>query len=89
MTFQSMRFRYTKHQVARGALPDAQDRQKICLIKNTSRLMPTYQVRLLTYFASESKRKLIIYVPQHCKLHPTLERFLVEFERTVYIERTK
>jgi hypothetical protein len=37
-----MQFKYTKHQVARGALPDAQFGDKIYLVKKVSRLRATY-----------------------------------------------
>jgi len=84
-----MRFTYTKHQVARGALPDSQDRQRICLVKNVTMMRATYQVRLLMFLASEAGKKLVIFVPQHCKLHPSLNRLIAEFSKTIYIERTK
>ncbi len=84
-----MNYRYTKHQVARGAFPDAQKGNEIYLFKYVSTLRATYQVRLLTYLASETGKKLIIEVPPHFKPHPTLSRLLKEFPKAVRIEKTK
>lgn len=83
-----MNYRQTKHQVARGAFPDAQTHDKIYLFKNVSTLRATYQVRLLTYLASEAGRKLVINVPAHFKAHPSLSRLAQEFSKTIRIEKT-
>ena len=82
-----MNYRQTKHQVARGAFPDAQKGNEIYLFKNVSTLRATYQVRLLTYLASEAGKKLIIDVPQHFKLHPSLSQFIKEFPKVIRIEK--
>jgi hypothetical protein len=83
-----MNYRQTKHQVARGAFPDAQQQDKIYLFKNVSTLRATYQVRLLAYLASEVGKKLIIDVPQHFRPHSSLSSLMKEFPKTVYIKRT-
>lgn len=82
-----MNYRQTKHQVARGAFPDAQKGNDIYLFKNVSTLRATYQVRLLTYLASEAGRRLIIDVPKHFKPHPSLSQFMKEFPKAVRIEK--
>ncbi len=82
-----MIYRYTKHQVARGAFPDAQKDGTIRLFKNVATLRATYQVCLLTFLASEAGRKLVIDVPQHFKPHPTLSRLMKEFPKTIRIEK--
>ena len=82
-----MNYRQTKHQVARGAFPDAQNQDKIYLFKNVSTLRATYQVRLLTYLAAEAGKKLIIDVPPHCKLHPSLSELTKEFPKAIRIEK--
>jgi hypothetical protein len=82
-----MNYRYTKHQVARGAFPDAQKNDKIYLFKKVSTLRATYQIRLLTYLASEAGKKLIISVPTYFKPHPSLSRFMNEFPKTIRIEK--
>ncbi len=71
-----MDFRYTKHQVARGAArADSESCDKLLLLKNVSQLRLTYQIRLLTFQASESRKTLVIQIPKHCKLHSSLREF--------------
>ena len=41
-----MNYRYTTHQVARGAFPDAQKNDEIYLFKRISTLRATYQIEL-------------------------------------------
>ena len=82
-----MNYRQTKHQVARGAFPDAQNQDKIYLFKNVSTLRATYQVRLLTYLAAEAGKKLIIDVPSNFKPHPSLSQLAKEFSKTIRIEK--
>ncbi len=84
-----MNYRQTKHQVARGAFPDAQKGNEIYLFKHVSTLRATYQVRLLTYLALEAGRKLVINVPSHFKPHATLSQLLKEFPKTIRIEKTQ
>jgi len=80
-----MQFKYTKHQVARGALPDAKSGDKIYLIKNVSRMRATYQVRLLAFMATETRRKLVILVPKSCEIDQTLRELMKLLPKTVQI----
>jgi hypothetical protein len=82
-----MNYRQTKHQVARGAFPDAQQQNKIFLFKNVSSLRATYQIRLLTYLASEAGNKLIIDVPHHFVPHSSLSSLMREFPKTIQIKK--
>jgi hypothetical protein len=83
----SLQYRYTKHQVARGTKADAERHDAYFLFKNVSSLRLTYQIRLLTYRALETKRKLIIRIPANCRIHTTLRDFQKEHSRYVRIER--
>lgn len=82
-----MNYRRTKHQVARGAFPDAQHNDKIYLFKNVSMLRATYQIRLLVYLASEAGKELTIDVPPHFTPHSSLSRLMEEFPKTIRIEK--
>ncbi len=84
-----MDFRYTKNQVARGTRPDSETYDKFYLIKIVSEMRATYQVRLLTYFALQRKKQLIIEVPKHCKIHKSLREFQREFSNLIKIKRIK
>jgi len=83
-----MNYRQTKHQVARGAFPDAQGDNRIYLFKNVQTLRATYQVRLLAYMAAEAGKKLIINVPAHFRPHPSLSKLVKEFAGIIRIEKT-
>jgi hypothetical protein len=65
-----MRPRYTRHQVARGARPDAETYGKLHLIKSASTLRATYQVRLLLYRAMQTGGRLVVHVKKECRLAP-------------------
>ena len=82
-------YRYTKHQVARGARPDFETNDRIGLIKVVSLLRATYQIRLLALKAVETKKKLVIVLPKHGKLHPTLRDLQKQLPKTIRIERMK
>ena len=82
-----MRYKYTKHQVARGALPDAQDARRICIVKNVSVLRATYELRLLTFLASEAGKKLVIVVPKSSIPDKGLSRLITEFSKTIMLEQ--
>jgi hypothetical protein len=82
-----MEFRYTRHQVARGARADAEAQDKLYLLKNVSALRLTYQVRLLTFRASESRKRLVLQVPKHCKIHSSLRDFVKQFPQAVRVEK--
>jgi hypothetical protein len=68
-----MEFRYTRHQVARSARPDAETAEKMYLIKNVSRLRATYQIRLLTFAAAEGHKTLVLKVPRSCCFSASLK----------------
>jgi len=82
-----MEYRYTKHQVARGARADAERQGALYLLKNVSELRLTYQIRLLTYRASEIRKKLVVRLPKHSTVHYSLRDFCSEHRKTVRIER--
>ena len=82
-----MEFRYTRHQVPRGAHPDAESYDRLFLLKNVSTMRLTYQVRLLTFRASGSNKRLVVRVPRHCKVHPLLRAFVKEFRKAVRVEK--
>jgi hypothetical protein len=82
-----MHFRYTKAQVPRGAFADAEASDKIYLFKNVPSLRLTYQIRLLTFRATETNRKLVIRVPKRCKIDSSLRDYVTGFPKTIRIER--
>jgi len=73
--------------VARGTMPDAESATEFILIKNVGELRATYQIRLTTYFAVQSSRKLHIYVPKECRIHTSLAKLIEETKDTIIISR--
>lgn len=82
-----MQFRYTKNQVPRGALADSESHDKMFLLKNVSTLRLTYQIRLLTFKALDSKKKLILRVPTHCRIDTNLREFVRQQQNLIRIDR--
>jgi hypothetical protein len=82
-----MDFQYTKHRVPRSARADGETRNDLFLLKNVSSLRLTYQIRLLSFRASESRKGLVIQVPKHCKIHPSLRDFARELAQVLRIEK--
>jgi len=82
-----MRFRYTRHQVARGSRADAETFDTLFLIKNVSVIRATYQIRLLAFNATQSRKRLVIKVPKHCRIHPTLRELIAQLPKTVRVEK--
>lgn len=80
-------FKYTSHQVARGARPDAEVNGKLYLIKNVSLMRLTYQIKLLTYLAQLRGKKLRVQLPAKTKVHPSLRDFVRSHAEIVKIER--
>ena len=80
-------FGYSNHQVPRGARADAENYDKFFLLKIVSTSRLTYQIRLLTFHALESKKTLVIQVPKQCKIHASLREFTREFEPVVRVEK--
>jgi hypothetical protein len=87
MNVVDLQLRYTRHQVARGTRPDAESGEVLYLIKFASSLRLTYQIRLLTYFARESRRKLVLRIRRTCEVDADLDRFAKEHSQIVKIER--
>jgi len=81
-------FKYTQHQVARGAKPDAESYDRFYLIKNVSELRATYQIRLLAYRASSEGKKLILRIPKSAKIHSSLRSLRRECGSLIKIERS-
>lgn len=80
-------FRYTRHQIPRGARPDAVVNGKMYLIKNVSELRLTYQIRLLTYRAYRHGEKLILRLPQQSRIAESLKRFVTSNRKLISVER--
>jgi hypothetical protein len=78
-----MEWKYTRHQVPRGARPDAETSNRIYLIKNVMMLRATYQVRLLAFKAMSSQKQLILKVPPSCRFHPSLKGLIKTTGKTV------
>jgi hypothetical protein len=79
--------RNTRHQTPRGTRPDAERGDTYFLIKNVSRLLPTYQIRLLTFLATEKGRKVVIKVPKHAELDEALRDFVAQNRKTLRVEK--
>lgn len=86
-TVSTVEYRYTRHQVARGARPDAVDGDRWILLKWVSELHLTYQIRLLTYAVSQQGAKLQLTVPKRCKLSRPLADFIKEHKALVRLQR--
>ena len=82
-----MRYRYTQHQVPRGALADAETHNRVFLIKNVGILRATYQVRLLAFKAEQTGKKLVIRIPKACKLGRDLDALRRDAPSLILIER--
>lgn len=84
-----MKLRYTRHQVPRATRADGEAHDKLVLAKRVSTLRATYQIRLLAFRAVEERKKLVIIVPEHCVIHPTLRALVKELPKTIHIEKRK
>jgi hypothetical protein len=78
--------RFTKHQVPRGARPDAIKGDRVYLIKAVERMRLTYQVRVLTAEAQDRGMRLIIRLPKSARVSSDLRAF-VGAQASVSIER--
>ncbi len=79
-------FRYTRHQVARRAKPDARQGDRLHLIKNVSFLRATYQIRLLAFTCQEAGQKLVLSVPKGCRFAPDLLTLVRSMPKTIVRE---
>jgi hypothetical protein len=82
-----MDYVYTRHQTARGALPDAEQFGTMYLLKSVSKLGLTYQIKVLTFKAISKGNKLVIRVPASALLTPSLQEFQNSFSKSLKIER--
>jgi hypothetical protein len=73
----------------RGARADADDDERLYLIKGASSLRATYQVRLLTFMAMKRGKKLVVTVPANCRLTSDLARLQLQAGGALVIERRK
>lgn len=78
-----MEVKTTRHQVARGAMPDAEAFNRMYLIKNVLRLRATYQIRLLAFRAVEKKMQLILRVPTACVFDNSLNELIKKCGKAV------
>ena len=82
--------RYTRHQVLRGTMPDSEDPKYLYLFKAPSELKLTYQIKMCTYLAKSSGKKLVLQVPARTTKSPRLAAFLKENrEAVVWKEKAK
>lgn len=82
-----MNFRYTQHQVPRGARVDAESFDKLLLLKNVRSLRSTYQIRVLLFKAIEIRKKLVIVVPKNCEIHRSLMGLIREHQKVLRVEK--
>jgi hypothetical protein len=68
----------TRHQTARGTRPDGARGHEWILVKDVSLMRLTYQIKLLTYFASQKRLTLSVYVPGDAEVHADLRAFCAE-----------
>ena len=83
-----MNYRQTKHQVARGAFPDACNKGKSLSVQECFKVEGDISGATVDLFGFRGGKKLVINVPQHFKPHPTLSQLLKEFPKTIRIEKT-
>ena len=84
-----MKLQYTRHQVARGARPDAEVGNKIYLLKKASILHATYQIRLLAFRAQKERKQLVIRAPATLKVGPSLRDLMAELGSAIRIEKSE
>ena len=84
----TVRLRYTRHQVARGSRPDAEVGSKLYLLKKTSILHATYQVRLLAFRAQQEHKQLVIRAPVTFNVGPSLRDLMAELGSIIRIEKS-
>lgn len=71
-----MKVKFTRYQVPRGAMADAEAFNRMYLIKNVSSLRATYQIRLLAFKAVETGQQLVLRVPHSCVFHSSLDELM-------------
>lgn len=78
-----MKPKYTRSQVPRSARPDAEEFNRMYLVKNVSKLKATYQIRLLAFKAVDGGTKLVLRVPHSCEFDPELEKLIEKFPKAL------
>ena len=63
----------------RGFLPDAVTVDKIVLLKACSQLHLTYEIRLATFMALQTRRKLYVDIPQSTSIANELSAFAAQY----------
>ena len=63
---------------ARGILPDALKDESVILIKACSELRLTYELRLATFMAQQSQRRLLVITNVDCTTASALQAFALE-----------
>ena len=71
----------------RGAHVDALIGRDRYLIKGTSKLRLTYQIRLLTFAALDDKARLVIVLPKSSKISRDLRSHVRQYRDVVLVER--
>jgi hypothetical protein len=83
-----VKLRYTRHQVARGAKPDAEVGAKLYLLKRVPVLHATYQVRMLAFRAQQEGKILVLRVPRTFEPGPSLCDLMTDLKGIIRIERS-
>ena len=84
----NIKYKYTKHQVARTVKADAFSNNKWYLIKCCNELRTTYQIKTLLFSAISKKGQLIIKIKKECLLNNDLKQLIKENKSYLKIERT-
>ncbi len=71
----------------RGSRADATKPGALFLVKKVSSLRATYQIRLLTYQAHQTRAKLTVMVPKSCTILPSLKSLIDSFPQCIALER--
>lgn len=71
----------------RGSRADATKPGAMLLVKNVSALRATYQIRLLTYQAHQTRAKLTVMVPKACTILPSLKSLIDSYPQCIALER--
>ena len=69
---------YSPTQRTRGILPDALTDESLILIKACSELRLTYELRLATFMAQQSRRRLLVITNVDCTAASALQAFARE-----------
>lgn len=84
----AVKLEYTRHQVARGSRPDAEDGSALYLLKKVPILHATYQVRLLAFRAQQHRKQLVIRVPPIFSAGPSLRDLMATVGNIIRVEKS-